>query len=93
MAFDTARAVNVVFGGSIVDIGGSAETWELGVFCYADCDGTTVPSILSANDFVCFLNRFVAGSPYANCDGSTTPPILSANDFQCFLKQFAAGCT
>jgi hypothetical protein len=61
--------------------------------CYANCDGSTVAPILSANDFQCFLSRFGAGDVYANCDGSTTPPILNANDFACFINKFAAGCT
>jgi len=60
--------------------------------CYANCDHSTAPPILSANDFQCFLNSFARGDPYANCDASTTPPILTAGDFQCFLNQFAAGC-
>ena len=63
-----------------------------GAACYANCDGSTTPPILTANDFNCFLNKYAAGDPYANCDGSTTPPILNANDFSCFLNAFAAGC-
>jgi hypothetical protein len=66
--------------------------------CYANCDGSTTPPILNANDFQCFLNAF-AGSlqpgmfpGYANCDNSTAAPILNANDFQCFLNAYAAGC-
>jgi murein tripeptide amidase MpaA len=61
--------------------------------CYANCDGSTVPPVLTANDFQCFLNRFAAGDSYANCDGSSVPPVLNANDFACFLNQFAAGCS
>src|SRR5262249_13525390 len=67
--------------------------------CYANCDGSSVPPILNANDFQCFLNAFAGnlrpGMPadYANCDGSTANPILNANDFQCFLNAFATGCT
>jgi hypothetical protein len=60
--------------------------------CYANCDHSTSPPILNANDFQCFLNEFAAGDSAANCDGSTTPPILNANDFQCFINAFAAGC-
>jgi hypothetical protein len=66
--------------------------------CYANCDGSTSPPILNANDFQCFVNAF-AGSlrpgmypGYANCDGSSVAPILNTNDFQCFLNQFAIGC-
>ncbi len=61
--------------------------------CYANCDGSTVAPILTANDFQCFLNQFAAGDSYANCDGSTVPPLLTANDFQCFLNTYAAGCS
>jgi hypothetical protein len=60
--------------------------------CYANCDASTVPPVLTANDFQCFLNRYAAGDSYANCDGSTVPPTLNANDFQCFLNAYAAGC-
>lgn len=60
--------------------------------CYANCDNSTSPPILNANDFQCFLNAYASGSSYANCDQSTSPPILNANDFQCFLNAFAAGC-
>ena len=60
--------------------------------CYANCDASTAPPALNANDFQCFLNKYAAGDPAANCDGSTAFPILNANDFQCFLNQFASGC-
>jgi hypothetical protein len=61
--------------------------------CYANCDGSTTPPVLTVNDFICFQNRFAAGDPYANCDGSTTPPVLNVNDFLCFQSRFAAGCS
>jgi hypothetical protein len=60
--------------------------------CYANCDGSTAPPILNVLDFVCFQQRFAAGSPYANCDGSTGQPALTVNDFVCFQAAFAAGC-
>lgn len=60
--------------------------------CYPNCDGSTAPPILNANDFQCFLNQYAVGIPYGNCDGSTVAPVLNANDFQCFLNQYAAGC-
>jgi hypothetical protein len=60
--------------------------------CYANCDGSTTSPVLSAADFVCFLNKFRSGDSYANCDGSTTTPVLSAADFVCFLGKFRAGC-
>jgi hypothetical protein len=61
--------------------------------CYPNCDGSTVPPILTANDFTCFLTSFVAVESYANCDGSTVEPVLTANDFTCFLTSFVAGCS
>jgi hypothetical protein len=64
-----------------------------GAACYANCDQSTNPPILNANDFQCFLNKYAANDPYANCDNSTNPPILNANDFQCFLNAYAAGCS
>jgi hypothetical protein len=63
-----------------------------GASCYANCDGSTTPPILTVNDFVCFQAAFAANDPYANCDGSTTPPILTVNDFVCFQSAFASGC-
>ncbi len=64
----------------------------IGTPCYANCDGSSVGPILTANDFQCFINAYAAGAPYANCDGSTVAPVLTANDFQCFINRFAAGC-
>ncbi len=60
--------------------------------CYANCDGSTAPPILNANDFQCFLSKYAAQDPSANCDGSTLAPTLTANDFQCFLNKVATGC-
>jgi hypothetical protein len=60
--------------------------------CYANCDGSTVPPVLTVNDFICFQSAFAAGNPYANCDGSTVVPVLTVNDFICFQGRFAAGC-
>jgi trimeric autotransporter adhesin len=65
---------------------------QLTVICYANCDESTAPPILTANDFVCFLVRYVGAHPLANCDGSTTTPQLTANDFLCFLTRFAQSC-
>ncbi len=60
--------------------------------CYPNCDASTTPPVLTANDFQCFLNAFASSLSTANCDNSTTPPVLTANDFQCFLNAFASGC-
>jgi hypothetical protein len=64
----------------------------VGASCYANCDGSTSPPVLTVNDFVCFQSHFAAGDSYANCDGSTTAPVLTVNDFVCFQSRFAAGC-
>jgi hypothetical protein len=58
--------------------------------CYADCDSNRV---LTANDFMCFLNKYAARDPYANCDGSTVSPVMTAADFQCYLNKYAQGCS
>jgi hypothetical protein len=60
--------------------------------CYANCDESTLAPALNIADFVCFQQRFAAGSPYANCDGSTSVPTLDLNDFVCFIQRYAAGC-
>ncbi len=60
--------------------------------CYANCDGSNGVSVLTANDFQCFLNLFAQGDLRANCDGSLGVPQLTANDFSCFLDRFAGGC-
>ncbi len=74
-------------GGFWAAFGGTATA------CYPNCDNSSIPPILTANDFQCFLNAFAASNPYANCDGSSAVPLLTANDFQCFLINFAAGCS
>lgn len=59
---------------------------------YANCDGSTLPPVLSALDFACFLDRYRANDPYANCDGSTAAPVFNALDFSCFFQRYRAGC-
>lgn len=61
--------------------------------CYANCDQSTGNPMLTANDFSCFLNSYVAGESYANCDASTGAPTLTANDFACFLNLYVNGCS
>ncbi len=73
----------------VVDMG-AIETAPCG--CYANCDGSTLAPVLTANDFQCFINAYASGASYANCDGSTLAPVLTANDFQCFINQYAGGC-
>src|SRR5262249_42302467 len=48
--------------------------------CYANCDNSTVPPTLNANDFLCFLDAYAGTRPYANCDHSTSIPVFNAND-------------
>jgi len=61
-------------------------------FCYANCDGSTIPPVLNVSDFTCFLNRYVFNDSYANCDGSTIPPVLNVSDFICFTIKHFEGC-
>jgi hypothetical protein len=88
----TGDALFSSYGSTLITIirgftlGGSASS------CYVNCDGSTVPPVLTVNDFVCFQQHFAAGDSYANCDGSTGSPTLTVNDFVCFLSTFAAGC-
>jgi hypothetical protein len=63
---------------------------DLGTACYANCDQSTVAPVLSANDFVCFLNAYANSESYADCDGVGG---LTANDFACFLNAYATGCS
>jgi hypothetical protein len=78
------------------------EAAEIGIPCYANCDGSTTPPILNVDDFICFINDFAEGQAiphqqqithYANCDGSTTAPVLNVDDFTCFINAFARGCS
>lgn len=57
--------------------------------CYANCDGSTNKPRLTANDFMCFLNRYVMRDPYANC---TVDGTINIADFQCFIAKYAEGC-
>ena len=92
MAYDASRQTIVVFGGSDLFSTQLGDTWELGPWCLANCDGSTTPPVLNVGDFVCFQQRFAAGDSYANCDASSTPPVLNIADFVCFQQRFAAGC-
>jgi len=60
--------------------------------CAANCDGSTTSPVLTANDFMCFVNLYISGDPAANCDGSVVPPLLTGNDFLCFMNEFVSGC-
>lgn len=85
----------VIASGNFYSAGGRASVYFARYGCppcYANCDNSTFPPVLNANDFNCFLNKFAAADSYANCDQSTFPPTLNANDFLCFLNMYAAGC-
>ncbi len=88
---DSLIAVGVADFGPIGEVGDFL-TIKVAPPCYPNCDSSTSPPLLTANDFQCFLNKFAAADSYANCDHSTNPPTLNANDFQCFLNAFASGC-
>jgi hypothetical protein len=79
------QVLDVEFGRLFANVMGA----HASAACYANCDNSTATPVLSANDFVCFLNRFVAGESYADCDHVGG---LTANDFPCFLNAFVAGC-
>jgi hypothetical protein len=108
-SFSEANSVYQV--GRTLYIGGSAESGTTGekeailwigpVPCYANCDQSTQPPILTVEDFSCFINRFASAqwlpasqqiTTYANCDGSTVAPVLNVEDFSCFINAFAQGC-
>jgi uncharacterized membrane protein len=88
----------MVFAGSIFNPGPNAYRAEV---CYANCDDSIAPGMLTVADFTCFLQRFSEASSrshqhqlyhYVNCDRSTIAPVLNVADFTCFLQKFAAGC-
>jgi hypothetical protein len=57
--------------------------------CYANCDDSTTPPVLSPNDFMCFFNWFALGDTRANCNGVHG---FQADDFICFVNSYASGC-
>ncbi|MBX3377844.1 MAG: hypothetical protein KF678_12675 [Phycisphaeraceae bacterium] len=96
-SFSAAQAVyedgdTIYAGGYAIHGDRQAILWIGKVPCYPNCDNSTGSPHLTANDFQCFLNRFITGDGYANCDRSTGSPSLTANDFQCFLNRYASGC-
>jgi hypothetical protein len=44
--------------------GSLSDVLAYGIPCYANCDGSTVPPILTANDFQCFLIKYAQGCNY-----------------------------
>jgi len=98
-AYDSGSGPGLYVGGRFTTIGGITANRIARYgrpLCPANCDGsfnTAGCPTRSANDFICFMNRFAAGDLRANCDNTTTTPTLTANDFQCFLNAYAAGCS
>lgn len=96
VAAQTASPRGLYVGGLFRTAGnqsaGSIAVWGGCPPCYPNCDQSSVPPVLNANDFICFLNQFATGNPRANCDGSNIPPYLTANDFVCFLNSYSTGC-
>ncbi len=86
MAYDTARAVTILFGDSTNSSVYNGETWGLGVPCVADfnADGS-----VNSQDFVDFLAAFFAGAPSADFNHDGT---VNSQDFFDFLAAFFAGC-
>jgi hypothetical protein len=73
---------------------GQIDAWlaRFGESCYPDCDTSTGPGVLDIFDFLCFQNRYDAGSPYAcDCGTSTGPGVCDIFDFLCFQNAFDAG--
>jgi hypothetical protein len=70
-------------------IGSGTAQWVGCPNCYADCDNSQGSKRLNANDFMCFINRYVMRDPYANC---TVDESINVLDFVCFMNKFAAGC-
>jgi hypothetical protein len=84
----------VTSGGPVATVGGGflghgVAQWVGCPNCYADCDNSQGSPRLTANDFMCFLNRYTVHDPYANCNVDAS---INAADFQCFLNKFAQGC-
>ncbi len=70
----------------------TSDAAQLGVRCYANCDGSTTPPVLNVLDIACFMNRYAAGDPWADCNPGSSGPAPRAVDFLCFLDHFRAGC-
>jgi hypothetical protein len=64
----------------------SVAEWRACRVCYGDCDRD---GVLTAADFGCFQNRFVAADPWADCN---VDGVLTVQDFGCFQAGFVAGC-
>jgi hypothetical protein len=88
-ALITPNGKTLVGGGYVPGYSGSVFLARL---CYANCDDSPEPVLVSIADFLCFLQKFAGGDSYANCDASVTPPVLNIADFTCFLQKYAAGC-
>lgn len=53
---------------------------------YVNCDESTNPPILDANDILCFIDHYIHNSHYADCNGDST---LSVDDWYCWYGRFS----
>ena len=85
--------INLTTAAQTLDFPGSYTAveffWNGSPLCYANCDQSTANPVLTGNDFMCFIDRFVNQDPYANCNGAGG---INAADFGCYLNQYASGC-
>jgi hypothetical protein len=68
------------------NVKGAAYLFELNCQCPADFNGD---GEVNSQDFVAFLNAFVAGEPEADFNGDGE---INSQDFVAFLNAFVAGC-
>jgi hypothetical protein len=59
--------------------------------CSANCDGSTVQPVLTANDLICAFNAWVANDPIGDLDGLAG--IYGPSEFTAFLTAFYNGCS
>jgi hypothetical protein len=58
--------------------------------CPANCDGSSASPMLTANDFMCFMNGVPNRDPRCNFDGQNG--LAFGEEFQAFLDSYAGGC-
>lgn len=87
MAYDSARRVIVMFGGTNAFGDPLFDTWEFVCeSCYPDFDDN---GSLDLFDFLGFLNAFNESADTADCDQNAS---LDFFDFLCFANAFNEGC-
>jgi hypothetical protein len=58
---DNGSVIDCVVSGGCGSVVSNPVGLGVTIPCYANCDGSSVPPILNANDFACFLNKYAAG--------------------------------